>query len=160
AVFFASEIKALLALGVPARWDQEAFFAECHAVRRASRSLFAGIQSVPPGCLAIARDGNVEIRRYWDVDYPSREALAADRRSEKRIVAGFRQVLEESVRERLIADVEVACYLSGGIDSCAVLGLAQRHLSRPIRAFTITFDNDAVYDERALAEKAAALAGA
>lgn len=160
AVFFASEIKALLALGVPARWDQEAYFADCHCVRPSSRSLFAGIHSVPPGCLAIARDGAVEIRRYWDVDYPSQAALAADRRSEKRIVAGFRRVLEDSVRERLVADVEVACYLSGGIDSCAVLGLAQRHLSRPIRAFNITFDNDAVYDERLLAEKAAALAGA
>jgi asparagine synthase (glutamine-hydrolysing) len=160
AVFFASEIKALLALGAPARWDQEAFFAECHAVRPSSRSLFAGIYSVPPGCLAIAREGAVEIRRYWDVDFPSQEALAGDQRSEKEIVAGFRRVLEESVRERMVADVEVACYLSGGIDSCAVLGLAQRHASRPIRAFSITFENDAVYDELQLAEKAAALAGA
>jgi asparagine synthase (glutamine-hydrolysing) len=63
------------------------------------------------------------------------------------------------VAERLVADVEVAAYLSGGIDSCAVLGLAQRRLSRPIRAFTITF-SDAVYDEQSLAQRTADSVGA
>jgi asparagine synthase (glutamine-hydrolysing) len=55
--------------------------------------------------------------------------------------------------------VEVACYLSGGIDSCAILGLAQRHAARPIKAFTIAFD-DAMYDEMALARKTAEATGA
>jgi asparagine synthase (glutamine-hydrolysing) len=55
------------------------------------------------------------------------------------------------VQQRLVADVEVASYLSGGIDSCAVLGLAQQQTSRPIRAFTLTFDN-ALYDEAKIAE--------
>jgi len=158
-VYFASEIKALLALGVPARWDRDAFFADCHGVRSADRTLFAGIFAVPPGCLAIARDGRVAIRSYWDIEYPSRAVLAADRRSEREIVTGFRAALEDAVTERLVADVEVACYLSGGIDSCAVLGLAQRQGSRPIRAFSIVFD-DAVYDERHFAQQAAQLAGA
>ncbi|HYG86640.1 MAG TPA: asparagine synthase (glutamine-hydrolyzing) [Azospirillum sp.] len=158
-VYFASEIKALLALGVPARWDRDAFFAECHSVRCADRTLFAGIFAVPPGCLAIARDGRVEIRRYWDIKYPSRATLAADPRSERDIVNGFRAVLEDAVAQRLVADVEVACYLSGGIDSCAVLGLAQRQMSRPIRAFSIVFD-DPIYDERHLAQQATQVTGA
>jgi len=68
-------------------------------------------------------------------------------------------VLDDAVRERLVADVEVASYLSGGIDSCAVLGLAQRHMDRPIRAFTLTFD-DALYDESALARAQAERSGA
>jgi len=55
-------------------------------------------------------------------------------------------VLEEAVRIRLRADVPVGCYLSGGLDSCAVLGLAARHHREPIRAFTLTFDR-AEYDE-------------
>jgi len=157
-VLVASEIKALVALGVPARWDHEAFFAECHSARTPDRTLFAGIRAVPPGCFLIARDGHVSVHTYWDIELPDRAALAADRRSDDEIVAGFRAVLDDAVRERLVADVEVASYLSGGIDSCAVLGLAQRHLDRPIRAFTIVF-GDAQYDEQVLAERTAAFTG-
>jgi asparagine synthase (glutamine-hydrolysing) len=158
-ILIASEIKALLALGAPARWDDEAFIAELHAVRPAQRTLFAGIYAVPPGSYLIARDGHIDIHRYWDIDFPKAGALAVDRRSDREVVDGFRAVLDDAIAERLVADVEVACYLSGGIDSCAVLGLAQRHLTRPIRAFTISFD-DAVYDEESLARKSAERVGA
>jgi asparagine synthase (glutamine-hydrolysing) len=158
-VYVASEIKALLALGVPARWDADAFFAEVHTVRGADRTLFAGIYAVPPGCVLLARDGRVEVRPYWDTQFPARSELAADERPEAEVVAGFRDVLEEAVDERLVADVEVASYLSGGIDSCAVLGLAQRRLGRPIRAFTITF-GDEMYNEEHLARKTADWLGA
>jgi len=158
-VYFASEIKALLALGVPARWDREALLQESYLFRPHSRSLFAGIYTVPPGHYAIAQRGEVTVYPYWDLSFPSAEALAKDDRSDDEIVAGFREVLDDAVRERLIADVEVASYLSGGIDSCAVLGLAQRHMSRPIRAYTLAFD-DALYDESALAREQAELSGA
>lgn len=157
-VLVASEIKALIALGVPARWDHEAFFSECHSVRSPERTLFAGVYAVPPGCFLHARDGQVSVRSYWDIDFPDQRALAMDRRSDEDIVAGFRAVLDDAVRERLVADVEVASYLSGGIDSCAVLGLAQRHLDRPIRAFTIVFDDER-YDEQLLAQRTAQLTG-
>lgn len=158
-VYVASEIKALLALGVPARWDADAFFAEVHSVRSADRTLFAGIYAVPPGSTLLARDGRVEIRPYWDTQFPCRADLAADRRSDAEVVAGFREVLDDAVRERLVADVEVASYLSGGIDSCAMLGLAQRRLSRPVRAFTITF-GDEMYSEERLARQTAQWLGA
>jgi asparagine synthase (glutamine-hydrolysing) len=65
-VFLASEIKALLALGAPARWDVDGFLASCHGVRLPQQTIFAGIRAVPPGCLLFARDGQVEIRPYWD----------------------------------------------------------------------------------------------
>jgi asparagine synthase (glutamine-hydrolysing) len=158
-VFFASEVKALLALGVPARWNREAVFQEAFHFRPHSRSLFAGIYSVPPGHYAIAQHGEVSVYPYWDLAFPTAAELAADDRSDAEVVAGFRAVLDDAVRERLIADVEVASYLSGGIDSCAVLGLAQRHMDRPIRAFTLTFD-DALYDESALARAQAERSGA
>ena len=61
-------------------------------------------------------------------------------RSDADYIAEFRHVLDEAVRLRLRADVPVGCYLSGGLDSCAVLGLAARHRADPIRAFTLTFD--------------------
>lgn len=156
-VFFASEIKALLALGVPARWDLQGALGGMS--RPHERTDFSGISAVPPGSYAIAKDGAVHIHGYWDWDFPTAKELAADDRSEDEIVADFRSVLLDSVRQRLVADVEVASYLSGGIDSCAVLGLAQKEMDRPIRAFTLTFDNP-LYDEAALAQKQAEHVGA
>jgi asparagine synthase (glutamine-hydrolysing) len=158
-VLLASEVKALLAAGAPARWDVDGFLAECHHTRPASQTIFAGIRAVPPGFLLFAKDGSVYLRPYWDTVYPSKETLSADKRSDADVIAGFRTMLDEAVAERLIADVEVACYLSGGIDSCAVLGLAQRHVSRPIRAFTIAF-GEGMYNEEAAAHDMAKLAGA
>ena len=156
-VFFASEIKALLALGVPARWDFEGVYGAM--IQSHEKTNFAGIYAVPQGCYAIAKDGQVRIYQYWDWDIPTAEQLRADPRSEQDIVAEFRQVLLDAVQQRLVADVEVASYLSGGIDSCAVLGLAQQCMDRPIRAFTLTFDH-ALYNEAAIAEKQAEFVGA
>jgi asparagine synthase (glutamine-hydrolysing) len=79
--------------------------------------------------------------------------------SDAEIVDEFRQTLRDAVRQRLVADVEVASYLSGGIDSCAVLGLAQQEMERPIRAFTLTFENP-LYDEASIAEAQAKHVGA
>ena len=158
-VVFASEIKALLALGVPSRWNREAVLQESYLVRPHSRTLFEGIYTVPPGHYAIAQRGEVTTHPYWDLDFPTADELARDERSDEEVIEGFRAVLEDAVRERLVADVEVASYLSGGIDSCAVLGLAQSMNERPIRAFTLTFE-DALYDESALAEEQARLCGA
>jgi asparagine synthase (glutamine-hydrolysing) len=155
-VYFASEIKALIALGVTPRWDHEAYFASCHQALGSHRTLFAGIFAVPPGCAAVARDGHVDVRSYWDMNYPPRDVLEADRRSDEEIVEGFREVFDDAVSQRLVADVEVATYLSGGIDSCAVLGFAQRKLSRPLRAFTVCFEEQ-MYDERSLAQRTAEL---
>ena len=158
-VLFASEVKALLALGVPARWNRESVYQEAFHFRPHSRSLFAGIHTVPPGHYAIAQRGEVSVYPYWDLAFPTAAELAADDRSDEEVIEGFRAVLDDAVRERLVADVEVASYLSGGIDSCAVLGLAQRHMQRPIRAFTLAFD-DALYDESALARAQAERSGA
>jgi asparagine synthase (glutamine-hydrolysing) len=158
-VYFASEVKALLALGVPARWNREAVLQECFHFRPHSRSIFDGIYTVPPGHYAIAQRGEVSVYPYWDLAFPTAAQLAADDRSDAEIVAGFRAVLDDAVRERLVADVEVASYLSGGIDSCSVLGLAQPHMDRPIRAFTLCFE-DALYDESELARAQAERSGA
>ncbi|MFN2427434.1 MAG: asparagine synthase (glutamine-hydrolyzing), partial [Candidatus Binatia bacterium] len=157
-LILASEIKALFAAGVPARWDMESFFdANSLIVPRQDRSLFDGVKQVPPGHYLLARDGRVEIRKYWDFDYPCSEDVAP--RSDEECAEAFRAALDEAVRLRLRADVPVGCYLSGGIDSCAVLGLAMRHRSDPIRTFTLTFDR-ADYDEGPIAREMAARVGA
>ncbi|WP_198344996.1 asparagine synthase (glutamine-hydrolyzing) [Mycobacterium sp. JS623] len=154
---FTSEIKALLALGVPAAWDIEGAIG-CTG-RSHEKTEFAGISTVPPGCYAIARDGDVRIYPYWDWEMPTAEQMRADTRSDVEIVDEFRETLRDAVRQRLVADVEVASYLSGGIDSCAVLGLAQHEMDRPIWAFTLTFENP-LYDEASIAEAQAKHVGA
>ena len=98
------------------------------------------------------------VKSLWDFDYP-KAANLAPARSDAEYAAEFRHALDEAVRIRLRADVPVGCYLSGGIDSCALLGLASRHHPQPIRAFTLTFDRPE-YDEGEIAKEMAAKAGA
>jgi asparagine synthase (glutamine-hydrolysing) len=157
-LYFASEVKALFAAGVPARWDAESVYHSVEFGGHPMRTLFDGILQVPPGHYLIATEKHVQLHQYWDFDYP-RADRASPQRSDADYAAEFRQALEEAVRIRLRADVPVGCYLSGGLDSCSVLGLAARHHPEPIRAFTLTFDH-ADYDEEKEACEMAAKAGA
>jgi asparagine synthase (glutamine-hydrolysing) len=157
-LYFASEVKALFAAGVPARWDAESVYHSVEFGGHPMRTLFDGIFQVPPGHYLIATEKHVQLHQYWDFDYP-RANRASPARSDADYAAEFRQALEEAVRIRLRADVPVGCYLSGGLDSCSVLGLAARHHPEPIRAFTLTFDH-AEYDEEKEACEMAAKAGA
>jgi asparagine synthase (glutamine-hydrolysing) len=157
-LYLASEVKALLAAGVPARWDPESV-AQCYEMGyNETRTLFHGILQIPPGHYLLATAGHLQIVRYWDFNYPTITA-SGQRRSDADYAAELRHALDEAVRLRLRADVPVGCYLSGGLDSCAVLGLAARQHSEPIRAFTLTFDGHD-YNEEAQAKEMAARAGA
>ena len=158
-LLLASEVKALFAAGVPARWDRESFYQYNHVYFDQDRTLFEGVYQVPPGCYLIATTGHTQIVRYWDIDYPREADLPRNVLSEQECVERMRHALDEAVRTRLRADVPVGCYLSGGLDSCALLGLAARHRSEPIRAFTLCFDV-AEYNEEAVAEEMAAHVGA
>jgi len=157
-LFLGSEAKALYAAGVPARWDAESVFRGIDVSGSPQRTLFDGIRQVPPGHYLLATEGHVHLGCYWDFNYPDAEHARA-RLSEAEYVEQFRAALDEAVRLRLRADVPVGCYLSGGLDSCAVLGLASRHHPEPIHAFTLTFDR-AEYDEGAIAKEMAAHCGA
>jgi asparagine synthase (glutamine-hydrolysing) len=159
-LYLASEIKALQAAGVPARWDRAAFFHANHFLGiPPGGTLFEGIRPVPPGHYLLASGGQVRLIRYWDFDYPS-AAPFRDGCPDAEYGEQLRQILGEAVRLRLRADVPVGCYLSGGLDSCAVLGLAAAHRREPIRAFTLTFDRAPLHDEGAVARDMAAHAGA
>jgi asparagine synthase (glutamine-hydrolysing) len=158
ALYLASEVKALFAAGVPARWDSEMVYDSVDFGVNQVRTLFKGIFQIPPGHYLVATDENVQLRRYWDFDYPASLDTASER-SDADYAEEFRHTLDEAVRLRLRADVPVGCYLSGGIDSCAVLGLAARHHPEPIRAFTLTFDRPE-YNEGEIAREMAAKAQA
>jgi len=156
-ILFASEVKALFELGIEARWDHKGVL-EDFAGTRVNRSLFADVAQVPPGCIAIAKNGVVRIERYWDLTISTEDELVSDRRTDEEVISGFRQVFTDSVEQRLTADVEVGCYLSGGLDSSATLGVAQSLSTKPLHAFTIEFDGED-YDESSFAIQTAAFTG-
>jgi asparagine synthase (glutamine-hydrolysing) len=158
-LYLASEVKALFALGVPARWDYEYFYQHATGPAMPDRSHFEGVYQVPPGYYLLAGRNGIRLHRYWELHYTPAAALAESRRTEDSWVEEFNSVFEEAVRLRMRADVPVGCYLSGGIDSCAVLGFAARNSATPIEAFTLTFDQDA-YNEGPVAAEMAALARA
>ncbi len=153
ALYLASEAKALFVAGVPARWDVgSAWNGVDHSGER-TRTLFDGILQVPPGHYLLAGEKHFQLIPYWDFDYPRLDA-AAPQRSDAEYAEELRHVFDEAVRLRLRADVPVGCYLSGGLDSCSVLGVASKFVSHPIRAFTLSFDL-AEYNEEAQAREMA-----
>jgi asparagine synthase (glutamine-hydrolysing) len=158
ALYFASEVKALFAAGIPRRWAADSVYNSVGIGGNQARTLFDDIYQIPPGHYMVATENHVQVHQYWDFNYP-RVADAGPQRSDAEYAEEFRNALDEAVRVRLRADVPVGCYLSGGIDSCAVLGLAARHHSGPVRAFTLTFDRPE-YNEGEIAREMASKAQA
>lgn len=133
-LLFASEIKSLLRAGdLSAEVDPQGlrrYLAYRHPY--GDGTLFKGIRQLPPGHFLLASAGGVTVHRYWDV--PPREAG----RSANRSPEDFLSLLEEAVRLRMISDVPLGAFLSGGIDSSAVTALMARHTDR-VRTFSIGF---------------------
>ena len=157
-LYVASEAKALFAAGVPVAWDEEAVFqVNTSRLLIPGRTLFRDVFQVPPGHMLLATPHSSQLIKYWDFDYP----VAGHSRivSPEEALQAFRDKFMESVRIRLRADVPVGCYLSGGLDSCSILGIASKLSDRPIHAFTLSFESGA-YDERMIAEEMAKFAGA
>ena len=147
-----------MAAGVPARWDEQGVYNSVSMGGHMGRTLYDGVFQIPPGCFLLATSKHVQVNQYWDFDYPAKENNQATRRDEE-YAEEFRAVLEEAVKIRLRADVPVGVYLSGGLDSCAVLGLAAKHHPGAVKEFTLTFEQ-AAYDEGPIAKEMAARAGA
>src|SRR5262249_4352250 len=161
-----SEAKALFAAGGPARWGHESLYQGLHAILDQDRSLFEGIFQIPPAHYLVASRPHTQIRRYWGLNYPTlaqpppRDSEAAPReRTEAAHIERMRDERREAIRLRLRADVPVGCYVSGGLDSCAILGLAADLRDDPIEVFTIAFE-EGPFDEGPIAEEMAAHAGA
>jgi asparagine synthase (glutamine-hydrolysing) len=139
-LLFASEIKAILESGLVPAHANDAVVPEVLATRYTSgeETLFKGIYKLLPGHRLVFEDGDIRIEKYWDlpVDGPDPELEALGDRA---IVMRFRDLLQESVRLRLMADVPLGMFLSGGIDSSAVAALMAREVDRPIETFSVAF---------------------
>jgi len=157
-LYLASEVKALFAAGVPAYWDREHWWQDSWGVLGPDETLYANVNQVPPGYFLLASSAGIRLHRYWDFDYPRFDDSWTETTPDD-YIQQLRSKLDEAIQLRLRADVPVGCYLSGGLDSSAVLGMAATHSSEPIQVFTIAFE-DAVYDEATIALETAAYVGA
>lgn len=160
-LYFASELKALRAADIPLRIDPGALHAYfLFQYVPAPESIFEGVRKLEPATfLEIdAAAGNIAPpRRYYELPHPAeiprdeREALGQS----EQLVANLKQTLRAAVDRRLIADVPLGAFLSGGIDSSLVVALMHELGVAPLRTFSIGFP-DARYDEtryaRAVAE--------
>jgi asparagine synthase (glutamine-hydrolysing) len=156
---FASEIKGLLAAGVPAEMNREALGEYLTLGYVATpRTLFRGILKLPPAStLVVDGEGVHDPRPYWDLPVPPADEVrpvALDEAAER-----VRELLREAVRKRLVADVPLGILLSGGVDSSAVAALAAGLVSSPVKTFTVGFDDSAFHDERPVAARTAAHLG-
>ncbi|TNE52645.1 MAG: asparagine synthase (glutamine-hydrolyzing) [Bacteroidetes bacterium] len=162
-VFYGSEIKALFAHPeVPRRFSKEGVLHQLMHTMVPGTTAFDDIHALEPGhMLLIKKQGSrFEVRkhRYWDMDFP-KDKDRDDSLPAAHHIDRLQDKLLEAVALRLEADVPVGCYLSGGIDSCSMLGLAASMQQAPVKAFTISFDHDA-YDESAIAREMADATGA
>lgn len=153
---FASELKALLVLPNHAfSVDHRAahdYFSFGHV--RTPRSIYAEVEQVPPGhVLSVGATGAPELHAYWQPHYAPH-----DRLSEAAWIERFRDTWLDVVKAQMLADVDVGAFLSGGVDSSAVVSAMQRIADRPVKTFTIGFPEKR-YDESPLAERVAAHLG-
>jgi asparagine synthase (glutamine-hydrolysing) len=139
-LFFASEIKALLAAGAVRPELNLAALPDYLANRGTcdDTTLFAGVRRLPAGHTLRWKDGQIEIERYWDADPV--EARASPSRTVADYVDEWRELFRTSVRLRLMSDVPLGMFLSGGIDSSAIAAVMSGMVERPIETFTVAFD--------------------
>ncbi len=142
-IAFASEAKALLALpGVPTQLDPSALHSYLNlGYVAAPQSIFRGITKLAPASMLLVERGRVEERRYWHIS-PVIDTTVTEHDWIERV----RARIDESVRMQMVSDVPIGAFLSGGIDSSAVVGLMAAHSDRPIKTYAIGFKGTAADD--------------
>jgi asparagine synthase (glutamine-hydrolysing) len=117
-------------------------------------TFYKHILQLEPGTLmTVTTAGHCVNRRYWELSYPETDAVRPIPRQEA--VSGVRERLTRAVESRLMSDVPLGAFLSGGLDSTIVVGLMSRMMSAPVKTFSIGFKGDAAYDETQYARLAA-----
>lgn len=159
-LLFGSEIKALLAHPCMRAGIDPRALAEYLTFQNFldDRTLFSGIKILPAGCILTAKSMSgrleVQIHRYWDFTFQE----PSNRLSEAQYEEEFDFLFRQAVSRQLVSDVDVAAYLSGGIDSGSIVAIASEQLPH-LRTFTCGFDLNSAsgmemaYDERSAAER-------
>ena len=142
-IVFGSEIKALLAAGVSKDLDDTALQAYL-ALRYvpSPRTLFLSVQQLPPGHKMVVSDDGFEVQRWWRLRYDPKPALTLAEAADE-----AEDLMRTAVKRRLVSDVPLGCFLSGGLDSSTVLSFMSELIDEPVRTFSIGFDEGWASDE-------------
>lgn len=134
---FASEIKALLAHPAVSPQFDESLLAEhlAFGYSNGEKTLFAGVRKLMPGHRLQLTEAGPAIERYWDVPFNQNSSEQSDREW----IAECRRRLEETVRMRLMSDVPLGMFLSGGVDSSAIAALMSRMVSGPVKTYAVGY---------------------
>jgi len=143
---FASELKAILkAEGVPRKVDPRALDAFLtYEYVPGPLSILKGISKLKPGYSLTFKDGKVAEREYWDVRFEEKECTESD------LCEELRDLLQDAVKIRLMSDVPLGAFLSGGIDSSSIVALMAGEMDRPVETFSIGF-KESSYNESSFA---------
>jgi asparagine synthase (glutamine-hydrolysing) len=150
AFVFSSEIKSIFASGKVKPQCREEALAEYVLFRQVagSETMFRGVMSLPPGCTMTVRNGRTSIQQYWSPRPPAERAGISYDDARQSLT----ELLEDSVRMRLVSDVPVGTFCSGGVDSSLVTAIAAKLKGDPVNTFSVGFDEpDFDESEHALA---------
>lgn len=118
---------------------------------RSLQTVYKNIHQLPPGHLLVATDnGTINISKYYELSYITRKEEKNEKRTEQEMIDGVRERLLEAVRLRMRADVTIGIYLSGGLDSSVILGMATQFTNKPINTYSISFKDHHYFDEQNL----------
>ncbi|MEO8087916.1 MAG: asparagine synthase (glutamine-hydrolyzing) [Bacteroidota bacterium] len=148
---FSSEIKSLLTLPwIRPELDEKAFYHFLTFNQLAPpMTMFKNIFKVHPGYkMIVGKNGIEKYEQYWEVDYTDLSNDSLESLAHKTLEA-----LEKSVRYRMVSDVPVGAFLSGGVDSSALVALMSRQSTAPVKTYSIGFENQPDYDELEYARK-------
>jgi asparagine synthase (glutamine-hydrolysing) len=152
---FGSELKAVLAYpGVEPRPDPTAvadYFKYLYVPD--PKTIFVGINKLPPASYCMVTASGTQVREYWDVNF---EPTAAGGSGRSQLTDELFDLLDRAVRDRLMSEVPLGAFLSGGVDSSGVVALMARHSHRPVITCSVGFD-DPRHDESRFAAHVASL---
>ena len=155
---FGSEIKSVLAHpAVPCRMADDVIATYLgFGYVPSPNTFYEGIRSVPPGhVLVVDGAGPAALQSYWEPSVPGLDGTTSLDLREADAARAVRDQLETAVARRMVADVPLGAFLSGGVDSSAVVAMMAKHSSRPVRTFTIGFEDQSGFDERPYAAEVA-----
>ncbi len=152
-ITFASEIKAVLQdEAVSDAIDDSALHDYLtYGYVPSPKTIYKHIRKLPPASTMIWKDGRSSVDRYWTLDYTSKLDISVDEAAE-----GVAEHLRDATRVRLMSDVPLGAFLSGGVDSSAIVAYMAESSSKPVKTFSIGFE-DQSFDETPIARRVAKL---
>lgn len=155
---FASEIKSFFASGLVAPAIDVMGLHQVLSlwVTVPPRTCFRNVHELPPAHVLEVSEGSMALYRYWNISFPEKGSYGE--KPLRHYISGVREILSDAIRLRLRADVPVAAYLSGGLDSSVIASLTHRYFQSSLTTFSVTFE-DASFDESLFQEELVRMMG-